>query len=147
MPLKEILMADMKAAMINKDVIKKNTIQMTRASILQFEKDNKTVLDDDGVLEIIVKEVKKRKDALPEFEKSGRQDLIDNLLKEIATLTIYLPEQLSENEITEIVKQVILETNATTIRDMGKVMSAVLSKTKGRAEGKTINNIVKNYLS
>ena len=77
MSLKEILANDLKVAMKEKDVIKKNTVQMVRSAILQFEKDNLTELDENGVLEIIAKELKKRKDVLPEYEKSGRQDLID----------------------------------------------------------------------
>ncbi|MDK2800093.1 MAG: uncharacterized protein PWP27_1775 [Clostridiales bacterium] len=145
--LKDRLLEDMKNAMKDKDPIKKKTVQMARAAILQFEKDNKTTLDDEGIVEIIAKEVKKRKDVLPEYEKSGRQDLIDELKQEIAILMDYLPEQLSEDELDVMVKETIEEVGASSMKDMGKVMAAIMPKTKGRADGKTINTLVKKYLT
>lgn len=147
MSLKEQLLEDMKTAMKDKDVISKNTIQMARAAVLQVEKDNKVTLDDDGIIDIIAKEVKKRRDTLPEYEKSGRQELIENLRGEIDVLMKYLPQQLSEEEIETIVKQAIQETGATSTRETGKVMQAVMPKTRGRADGRVINKIVKKYLS
>ena len=107
MSLKETLLQDLKAAMKDKDTIRKNTIQLVRAGVLQIEKDNHVELDDDGVLDVIAKELKKRRDSLPEFEKSGRTDLIDNLNKEIEVLLGYLPEQLTEDEIQKIVEETI----------------------------------------
>ena len=86
MSLKERLLEDMKNAMKQKDVISKNAIQMVRAAVLQVEKDNRITLDDDGVIDVIAKEVKKRRDVLQEYERSGRQDLIDNLKAEIELL-------------------------------------------------------------
>ena len=147
MALKDQLMNDLKEAMKDKDTIRKNTIQMVRSAVLQFEKDNKTELDDNGVIEVIAKELKKRKDVLPEYEKSGRDDLIEGLNKEIETLLGYLPAQLSKEELMEIVKVAIAETGATSMKDMGKIMAAVMPKTKGRADGKEINAIVKEMLS
>jgi uncharacterized protein YqeY len=143
MSLKERLLEDMKAAMRDKDVIRKNTVQMARSAVLQVEKDNKIALDDDGVLEIIAKEVKKRKDSLPEYEKSGRQDLINNLKAEIDALLQYLPEQLTEEELEVIVREALKETGASSQKDIGKIMQAVLPKVKGRADGKMVNQIVK----
>ncbi len=147
MSLKDILLEDMKTAMKDKDTIKKNTVQMTRAAILQVEKDDRITLDDEGVLEIIAREVKKRKSSMPEFEKSGRQDLIDNLNTEINILSAYLPEQISEAELEEIIKSVIVEVGASSMQDIGKVMAAIMPKTKGRADGKVINTLVKKALS
>lgn len=147
MALKDQLMNDLKEAMKDKDVIRKNTVQMVRSAVLQFEKDNKTELDDNGVIEVIAKELKKRKDVLPEYEKSCRDDLIEGLNKEIETLLGYLPAQLSKEELMEIVKEAIAETGATSMKDMGKIMAAVMPKTKGRADGKEINAIVKEMLS
>jgi uncharacterized protein YqeY len=97
MSLKQQLLEDMKAAMKEKDYVKKDAIQMVRTSILQTEKDNRITLEDDGVIEIIAKEVKKRKGILPEYEKSGRQDLIEKLKYEIDVLTKYLPQQYGGN--------------------------------------------------
>ena len=130
MSLKETLFQDLKTAMKDKDTVRKNTIQLVRAGVLQIEKDNHVELDDDGVLDVIAKELKKRRDSLPEFEKSGRTDLIDNLNKEIEVLLGYLPEQLTEDEIQKIVEETIAETGAATMKDMGKVMGAVSSKVK-----------------
>jgi uncharacterized protein YqeY len=146
MSLKEQLLEDMKNAMKQKDTVVKNTVQMARAAILQIEKDNKITLDDDGVIDVIAKEVKKRRDVLPEYEKSGRQDLVDSLKAEIDVLMKYLPQQLTEEELEVIVRQAVNETGAVSARDMGKVMQAVMPKVRGRADGKMINAIVKRIL-
>ena len=130
MSLKETLLQDLKVAMKEKDTIRKNTIQLVRAGVLQIEKDNHVELDDEGVLDVVAKELKKRRDSLPEFEKSGRTDLIDNLNKEIEVLLGYLPEQLTEDEIKKIVEETIAETGASSMKDMGKVMGAVSPKVK-----------------
>ena len=147
MSLKETLLQDLKAAMKDKDTIRKNTIQLVRAGVLQIEKDNHVELDDDGVLDVIAKELKKRRDSLAEFEKSGRKDLIDNLNREIEVLLGYLPEQLTEDEIQKIVEETIAETGAATMKDMGKVMGAVSSKVKGRADNRVVSGYVKKILS
>jgi len=147
MTLKERLLEDMKAAMRDKDNIRKNAIQMVRSAVLQVEKDNRLTLDEDGVIEVIAKELKKRKDALPEYEKSGRQDLIDNLKIEIDVLTQYLPAQLTEAEIEILVKEAVTQTGASSARDIGKVMQAVMPKVKGKADGKVVNSIAQRLLS
>lgn len=147
MSLKEVLAADLKTAMKEKDLIRKNTVQMVRSAILQFEKDNLKELDEDGVLEIIAKELKKRKDVLPEYEKSGRDDLISDIKREIEVLLAYLPAQLTDEELKEIVENAIKEVGATSMKDMGKIMGKVMPETKGKADGKRINEIVKQILS
>ena len=146
MTLKERLLDDMKAAMKDKDLNKKNAVQMVRSAVLQVEKDTKVTLEDDGIIDIIAKEVKKRRDSLSEYESAGRQDIFDSLKAEIDVLLQYLPEQLSEAELEEIVKQAVTETGAASVRDIGKVMQAVMPKVKGRADGKAINQIVKKLL-
>ena len=146
MSLKERLLDDLKAAMRDKDKIRKDTIQMARSAMLQVEKDNKVTLDDDGIIEVIAKEVKKRRDSMPDYEKSGRQDLVDNLKIEIDVLLQYLPQQLTEVELEVIVKDVIQDTGASSAKDIGKIMQSVLPKVKGRADGKMINQIAKKYL-
>lgn len=147
MSLKEKLAEDLKSAMKEKDAVRKNAVQMIRAGVLQVEKDKKVTLDDDGVLEVIAKQLKQRKDSLPDYEKSGREDLISQLNAEIAVLMDYLPEQLSEDELREIVTEAIAATGAQSIKDMGKIMAAVMPKTKGRADGRMINNIAKELLN
>lgn len=146
MSLKEQLLQDMKEAMKQKDVIRKNTVQLVRSGILQIEKDNKVELDDEAVLDVIAKELKKRRDSLPDFEKSGRTDLIENLNKEIEILLAYLPEQLSESDIQKIIDETINEVEAVTMKDMGKVMTALTPKVKGRADNKIVSTYVKQRL-
>ena len=146
MSLKDKLLEDMKEAMKVKDTIRKNTVQLIRSGILQIEKDKKVELDDEGVLDVIAKELKKRRDSLPDFEKSGRLDLIADLNREIEILLGYLPEQLSAEEIEKIVDETIVAVGASSIKDMGKVMGAVTPKVKGRADNKIVSDFVKQKL-
>ncbi len=147
MSLKEQLFNDLKTAMKEKDTVKKEVIQIVRAGILQIEKDQKIDnLDDDSVLTVITKEIKKINDVLPDFIKGGRQDLVDVANKKIELLKAYLPEQMSEDEIKAIVDDAIKSVGAVSMKDMGKVMGAVSSKTKGRADNKLVSDIVKNAL-
>ena len=145
--LKEKLLEDLKIAMKEKDTIRKNVVQMMRAAILQVEKDKQIELDENQVLEIIAKESKKRKDSLADYEKSGRQDLINQVNQEIKIISEYLPKQLSKEEIITIVKQVIQETEVTSIKDMGKVMKSAKEKIGPAADGKLINEVVRELLN
>ena len=146
MSLKEQLAQDLKASMKDKDVIRKNAVQSIRAAVLQVEKDSKVTLDDDGVIGVIAKEVKKRKDVLPDYEKSGRDDLIAELKKEIEVLTGYLPSQLTQEELDGIVKDAIDRIGATSMKDMGKIMADVMQKITGRADGGAVNVTVRKLL-
>ena len=116
--LKEKLMEDLKQSMKDKNVVRKNVVQMVRASILQVEKDNGIEVEDNKILDIIAKEVKKRKDSLADFEKAEREDLINQAKEEIAILEEYLPKQLTKEELTERVKEIIEKTGATSMKDM-----------------------------
>lgn len=144
--IKEKLLEDFKNSMKEKNELRKNVIQMLRAAILQVEKDNGITLDDEKITEIIAKESKKRKDSLPDYEKSGREDLINQIKQEIEIISEYLPEQMSEEEVEKIVKSIIEETGANSIKDMGKVMKMAKEKIGACADGKTISTIVKNNL-
>ena len=144
--LKERLLEDLKISMRDKNVVRKNTVQMIRAAILQIEKDTGTEVDDNKIIDIIAKEMKKKKDAMPDFEKAGRQDLIDQTKQEMSVLEEYLPKQLSMEEIKEIVSKVIEETGATSIKDMGIVMKEAKAKIGAGADGRTINEAVKELL-
>ena len=145
--LKEKLLEDLKAAMKDKNVNRKNTVQMVRASILQVEKDKKIELNDDQILEVIAKEFKKRNDSLADYEKSGREDLINQIKEEMAVLEEYLPKKLSEEELTEKVKEIIAEVGATSMKDMGIIMKTAKEKLGVTADGKMINEIVKKILA
>ena len=120
--LKEKLMEDLKSAMKEKNTNKKNAVQMVRTAILQIEKDKGIEVEDEKILEIIAKEVKTRKDSLTEFEKAGRDDLIKQTQEEIEVLSTYLPKQLSKEELTEKIKEIITQIGASSIKDMGAVM-------------------------
>ena len=135
MSLKEKLQEDLKSSMKNKDTVRKSVVTLIRASIKQYEVDNR-----------ISKQLKQRRDALDEFAKANREDLISETEAEIKVLKEYLPQQLSEEELNEIVKLTISEVGATSMKDMGKIMSVIRPKVKGRADGKLINELVKANL-
>lgn len=145
--LKEKLLEDMKVSMRDKNIIRKNVIQMVRAAILQVEKDKQIELNDDQILEIIAKESKKRKDSLPDYEKSGREDLINEIKSEIDILAEYLPKPLSKEEIEKIVEEIIVSTGASSMKDMGMVMKEAKAKIGPAADGRVINEIVKEKLN
>ncbi|MDD3303331.1 MAG: GatB/YqeY domain-containing protein [Clostridia bacterium] len=144
--MKEELLNELKEAMRNKDELRKDTITLLRSAILQVEKDTQKQLSQDEMLTIVSKEVKKRKESITDYEKAGRQDIIDNLKKEIEILSKYLPEQLTEEEISKLVAEAIVEVRATSPRDMGKVMQSLRPKTNGKADGKLVSQIVKEKL-
>ncbi|MHA7962722.1 GatB/YqeY domain-containing protein [Paenibacillus sp. CAU 1782] len=146
MNLSERLTDDMKQAMKSQDKFKLTTIRMMRASVKNLEIDLKRPLDDNEVLDILSREVKIRKDSLQEFKNAGRDDLASGVAAEIEIISQYLPEQLTEEEIQEIVRQTIQELGASSKADMGKVMSALMPKTKGRADGKLVNKAVQQFL-
>ena len=144
--LKEKLMDDLKVSMREKNEVRKNTIQMVRAAILQIEKDKGITVEDDKIVEIIAKEVKSKKDALVDFEKGGRDDLIAQTNEEISILQEYLPKQLTKEEIKAEVKKVIADVGATSMKDMGNVMKEAKARIGAAADGRTINEVVKELL-
>lgn len=145
--LKEKLLEDLKESMKDKNVTRKNVVQMVRAAVLQVEKDKQIEVTDDQIVEIIAKEAKKRKDSISDYEKSGRQDLLDQIKEEISILEEYLPEQLSSEEVEEKVKEIITELGASSMKEMGMVMKAAKEKLGASADGKTINDVAKKLLS
>ena len=146
MTLKQKLQEDLKTSMKNKDTLRKSVITLIRSSIKQVEVDKRIELNDDDVIDIISKQLKQRNDSLEQFLDAGREDLVEETRSEIEVLKEYLPQQLSEEELNEIVKQTISEVGATSMKDLGKIMSVIKPKTKGRADGKLINKLVKENL-
>lgn len=144
--LKEKLMEDLKNAMKTKNEVRKNTVQMVRAAILQIEKDKGIQVEDDKILEIIAKEVKSKKDVLKDFEKAGREDLINQTNQEIEILQEYLPKQLSREEIKAEVEKIISQIGATSMKDMGAIMKEAKAKMGASADGKTINEVAKEII-
>ena len=146
MSLKDQLKEDMKAAMKAREEgkIALSVIRMVNSAIKNTEINDKIELDDNGVLGILAKEMKTRQDSLTEFEKAGREDLISHVKEEIAVLQKYMPAQMTEGEIRDVVKKAIAECGDNV--NMGNVMKHVMPHTKGRADGKVVNNIVKELL-
>lgn len=147
MSLKENLLSDMKVAMKEKDVLRKNTIQLVRGAILQKEKDTLKEVSEEQILDIIMQEIKKRKDALADFEKGNRQDLVEDANSEIIVLTGYLPKQLSDDELIAIVRETITEVGAASMKDMGKIMTAISPKVKGKADNGKVSSVIKQCLT
>ncbi len=145
--LKEKLQEDWKNALKQKDKFRASVISMAKAAILLVEKAGASNLNDEEIIEILAKEVKQRRDALVEFEKGNRQDLVDDTNREIEILLQYLPQQLTEDEIREIVIESAQKLGASSMKDMGKIMSDIRPKVNGRADGKIISQIVKEYLN
>ena len=145
MTLKEILANDFKESMKAKDGIRKDTVNLVRAAIKQSEVDNRVELDEQGVLAIIAKQVKMRKDALSDFEKAGRTDLLDAYNREIEILMTYLPAQLTIEEIQVIAKATMAELGIEGEKqNMGKLMKAVMPKVKGSADGGDVKKAIES---
>ncbi len=145
--LKEKLLEDLKNSMKEKNNLRKNVIQMVRAAILQIEKDKGIEVEDSKILEIIAKEVKTRNDSLQDFEKGGREDLVEQAKQEIKILTEYLPKQLTKEELKEKISKIISDLGATSIKDMGAVMKEAKAQIGTSADGRTINEVVKELLA
>ncbi|WP_428909174.1 GatB/YqeY domain-containing protein [Niallia sp. Krafla_26] len=147
MSLLERLNSDMKQAMKNKEKDKLGVIRMIKAAIQNESIKVSHDLSQEEELTVLSREVKQRKDSLHEFEKAGREDLVEKIRTELKYVELYMPQQLSEEEVSEIVKQAIAETGASSKAEMGKVMSVVMPKVKGKADGSLVNKLVQQHLS
>ncbi len=137
----------MKVAMKNKEKNKLSVIRMVKSSIQNESIKLGHDLTEEEELTVLTREVKQRKDSLLEFEKAGRSDLVQNLDEELSILSVYLPKQLSEEEVEQIVQEVISETGASSKKEMGKVMGALMPRVKGKADGGLVNRLVQKNLS
>lgn len=146
MNLKDQLKEDMKTAMKAREdgKVALSVIRMVNSAIKNTEINDKVELDDNGILAILAKEMKTRQDSLAEFEKAGREDLIENIKAEMAVLQKYMPAPLTEGEIRSIVEDAIKACGNDV--NMGNIMKHVMPHTKGRADGKIVNTIVKELL-
>lgn len=147
MSLKERLQEDWKQALKAKNKFRADTISMAKAAVLQVEKTDNVVLDDEDIIDVLAREVKQRREAMLEFEKGKRQDLVDKATAEIDILLEYLPQQLTETEIMSFVQDAALEVGANSIKDMGKIMQVLTPRVKGRADGKVVSAIVRQHLN
>lgn len=147
MNIKEQLQEDWKSALKARDRQKADTLNLAKAAILLAEKSGNGDVTNEMIIEILAREVKQRREAIVEFEKGNRQDLVDKAKAEIEILLGYLPAQLSSDDIVNIINACAIDIGANSMKDMGKLMSAVIDKTKGRADGKLVSSLVKQYLN
>jgi len=152
--LKEAIKEDLNQALKKGDEIKCSTLRMLLAAVLSKEKEKKykekieeeVELADEEMIDVISSEAKKRKESIIEYEKGERQSLAEKEKAELEILQKYLPEQLSEEEIKQLIEEAIEKTGAQDIKDMGKVMAELMPKLKGRADGGLVSKIVKELL-
>ena len=147
MSLKERLQEDWKQALKAKDKFRADTISTARAAVLHVEKTDGIKIDDEQVVEILAREVKQRREAVLEFEKGNRQDLVDKSNDEIEILLGYLPQQLTEEEILVMIQEAAVEVGANSIKEMGKVMQVLAPRVIGRADGKLVSQMVREHLN
>ena len=147
--LKQQLRSDLNNAMKEKNSTKVGTIRLLLSSIQYFEiqKERDYQATDEEIMNLIQKEVKKRRESIEMYEKGNRDDLVKKETEELDILTGYLPKQMDEEEIKSIVQQAIQKTNASSMADMGKVMGEVMAKLKGKADGSVVNRIVREELT
>jgi uncharacterized protein YqeY len=146
MSLKEKINSEMKNAMRNKETAKRDTLRNILAAIKQIEVDERKELADNDIESIIMKYIKQREDAKQQFASGGRDDLVEKEEAEMELLRQYLPEPLDDNELEEIIRVIITDTGASSIKDMGKVMGAAKSRIGSRADGGRINRMAKSLL-
>ena len=147
MSLEEKLFEEMKQAMKSGDKVRLSTIRMIRTAVKNKEIDLRKKLEDDDILRVIQGMVRKGEEAIEQFQAGGRADLVEKESKELDILKSYLPQSLSQEEIVKIIDESIQETQASSLKDLGKVMKSVMPKLTGKADGKLINQLVKERLS
>lgn len=146
MTLKSQIQEDVKSAMRARDQKRLTALRLITAAIKQIEVDKRIELDDQAVLAVLDKMVKQRRESLSQFEAAGRDDLAAQENFELELISVYLPEALSDEEVAQLISQAVSETGASSIRDMGAVMSVLRAKVQGRADMKAVSNAVKAQL-
>jgi len=148
MTLKDKIISDMTAAMKAKDAARTSTLRMVKAAIMHREKEGGGELADEDVTKLLRSQVKQRRDSVEQYQKAGRQELVDKEAAEIAVIEEYLPQAASEAEIEQAVSAAVADTGATSMKDMGAVMKAAMAKLAGKnADGKLISETVKKKLA
>ena len=148
MTLKDKIVSDMTAAMKAKDAARTSTLRMVKAAIMHREKEGGGELTDEDVTKLLRSQVKQRRDSVEQYQKAGRQELVDKEAAEIAVIEEYLPQAASEAEIEQAVSAAVAETGATSMKDMGAVMKAAMAKLAGKnADGKLVSETVKKKLA
>lgn len=147
MSLKEQLKQDTIDASKSGDNRKRDILRMLQAAIKQIEIDDRVTLDDAGVLQVLTKQAKQRRESIAEYTKAGRDDLVEQEAYELGVIEAYLPQMMSKEEIEVLVKQAIADTGATSSKDMGKVMGKLMPQVKGKADGRLVNEVVREQLA
>jgi uncharacterized protein YqeY len=145
--LKEKLNEDLKQAMRDKEVVKRDSIRAINTMIKQVEVDERRVLDDAEVIKLVQRGIKQREEAISQYRAASRDDLVQKEQEQVDVFMLYLPKQLSDEELENGMKEIISEVGATSLKDMGKVMGVASKKFAGVADGKRINEMVKKLLS
>ncbi len=146
MSLKTELQADLKAAMRDGDKAKRDTLRVLMAAIKQEEIDGRSTLDDDGVLAILTRQVKQRRESIADYEKAGRPEQAGQEKYEISLIEAYLPQLMSQAEIEPIISQIIVDLGVTDMKGMGQVMGKAMAQLKGKADGRLVNQTVRQQL-
>jgi uncharacterized protein YqeY len=147
MPLQDLLLAEMNKAAKARDRIRLSTIRLIRSAIKNREIEKRKSLEDEGILKVISSMIRQREESIQEFRRGGREDLVEKEEAELRILRSFLPEQFSEEQIKKLIDEVLKETKATTSKDMGKVMQALMPRITGRADGAKVNKMVMEKLS
>ena len=147
MSLKQRLAADLKEAMRQRDERRRDVLRLTLAALHNAEIAARLELDEAGVMGVLAREAKLRRESIEEFRKAARQDLVEKEERELAVLSAYLPQQLSREEIAQAARQLIQETGATGPSDIGKVMPVLMQQVRGRADGRAVNEVVRELLA
>jgi len=147
MNLEERLVDEMKQAMRSNDKLRLSTIRMIRSAVKNKEIEQRKKLDDEGIFKVIQGMVRKSEESIEQFKAGGRMDLVEKEQKEVETMKSFLPQPLSREEILRMIDQSIEETQASSLKDLGKIMKSVMPKLEGKADGKLINQLVKEKLS
>lgn len=146
MSLRDKINEDVKEAMKAKDAKKRDALRLLMSAFKQIEVDERKELSDEDVIKIIQSQIKRRDDAAEQYKNANREELMQNELDEIAYYQVYLPAQLSDEELTLALKEIIAKVGAATIKDVGKVMGAASKELSGKADGKRINECAKSLL-
>jgi hypothetical protein len=146
MSLKEQLKADLKDAMRAKDIVKRDSIRAINTMIKQIEVDQRVDLDDNEVIKLIQSGIKKREESITQYKDAGRDDLVAKEQEQIDVFKLYLPKQLDDSELEAVIKTIIEEVGASSMKDMGKIMNPAKERIGGAADGKRINETVKRLL-
>ena len=144
--LRETIDSDLKEAMRNREALKRTVLRTMLSEIRNAEINSQTTLDDEGIISVLTKQVQQRKDSVEAYEAANRQDLVAKETEEINIISVYLPEQLPQEEIEQIIDSAIYQSGASSLDDMGKIMGLVMPQVRGRADGKIVNTIVTSKL-